>query len=68
LQAYDIPGRDFTQGVLKSAFGEKRTISIERLGVVVRIDVSKAVVSPISAENDQFDALELQITVDNLSP
>ena len=65
LQAYDFAANDLAQGVQKSAFGEKRTVSLKSLGLVVRISVSKAAVSPISAGNYQLDALDLQIEVDN---
>jgi len=68
LQAYDFAGGDFAQGVQKSAFGEKRTVTLKNLGLVVRIAVSKAIVRPVSGGYYQFDALELQIEVDNLNP
>ena len=68
LQTYDFAADDLAQGVQKSAFGEKRTVSLKSLGLVARIDVSKATVSPVSAGNYQLDALELQIEVDNLNP
>jgi len=35
---------------------------------MVRITVSKATVSPVSGDDYQFDALELQIEVDNSGP
>jgi hypothetical protein len=68
LQAYDFAADDLAQGVQKSAFGEKRTVSLRSLGLVVRIAVSKAAVSLISAGNYQLDALDLQIEVDNPNP
>jgi hypothetical protein len=68
LQAYDFAANDLARGVQKSAFGEKRTVSLKSLGLVVRIVVSKASVSPISAGNYQLDALDLQVEVDNLDP
>src|SRR5580704_16928735 len=68
LQSYDFAADDLAQGVQKSAFGEKRTVSLKSLGLVVRIDVSKATVSPISAGNYQLDVLDLQIEADNLNP
>jgi hypothetical protein len=68
LQAYDFAANDLAQGVQKSAFGDKRTVSLKSLGLVLRIAVSKAVVSPISAGNYQLDALDLQIEVDNVNP
>jgi len=68
LQAYDFAANDLAQGVEKSAFREKRTVSLKKLGLVVRIAVSKAAVSRISAGNYQLDALDLQIEVDNINP
>jgi hypothetical protein len=68
LQAYDFAAEDLAQGVQKSAFGEKRTVTLKNLGLVVQIAVSKAVVSPISAGNHQIDALDLQVEVDNSNP
>ena len=67
-QPYIFGGRDFTQGVKKSLYGEKRTVSLNNLGLMVRITVSKATVSPVSGDDYQFDALELQIEVDNSGP
>ena len=52
----------------KSAFGEKRTVSLKGLGLVVQITVSKATVSPISTGSHQIDELDLQIEVENLNP
>jgi len=68
LQAYDFAADDLARGVQNSAFGEKRTVSLKTLGLVVRIAVSKATASPISAGNYQLDALDLQIEADNLNP
>jgi hypothetical protein len=65
LQAYDFAASDLAEGVQKSAFGEKRTVSLKSLGLVVRIAVLKASVSPISAGNYQLDTLDLQIEVEN---
>jgi hypothetical protein len=67
LQAYDFAADDLAQEIKNSAFGEKRIVSLRRLGLVVRIDVSKAAVSPVSPGNYQLDALEIQIEVDNLN-
>ena len=55
LQAYDFAADDLAQGVRKSAFGEKRTVPLEDLGLVVRFTISKAVVSLISARNYKLD-------------
>jgi hypothetical protein len=68
LQAYDFAAKDLSQGAQKSAFGEKRALSLKGLGLVVRIAVSNAAVSPISAGNYQLDVLDLQIDVDNVNP
>jgi hypothetical protein len=67
LQGYDFPGADFAQGVEKSTFGEARTIPSKRLRLVVRITVTNAAVSKISAEDYQFDKLNLRIEVGSLS-
>jgi hypothetical protein len=68
LQAYDFAANDLAQGVQKSAFGEKRTVSLKSLGLIVRITVLKVAVSPISDGDYQLDALNLQIEVDNANP
>lgn len=68
LQAYDFAAGDLADGVEKSAFGEKRTVSLKSLGLVVRIGVSKATVGPISPGAYQVDALDLQVEVDNSNP
>ena len=64
VQSFMFLAWDFKQGVKKSIYGEKRTISVENLGLVVQITVSKAVVNP-SGSNYQLDALDLKIEVDN---
>jgi hypothetical protein len=68
LQAYGFAADDLAQGVHKSAFGGERTVPLNNLGLVARINISKAMVSPISSGNYQLDELELQIEVDNLNP
>ena len=68
LQAYDFSADDLAQGVQKSAYGEKRMVSLKNLGLVVRMAISKATVSPVSRDKNQIDALELQIEVDNSNP
>jgi hypothetical protein len=56
-------------GLLLALKGQdKRTISRKDLGLVVRITVSKAMVSRISAGNYQLEALDLEIEADNLNP
>jgi hypothetical protein len=65
LRAYDFAADDLAHGVKKPAFGEKRTMSLKNLGLVIQITVSKATVSQISAGSYQLDALDLQIEVHN---
>lgn len=65
LQAYDFAANDLAQGVQKSAYGERRTMSLKSLGMVLRVVVLKATVGTISTGNYQIDALDLQIEVSN---
>jgi len=67
LQPYHFVGADLAQGIDKSVFGAKRTISLNKLGVVVEMTVSKAEVSPIPAGDYQIDSLEVHVTVHNLN-
>jgi hypothetical protein len=66
LQSYDFAADDLAQGVQKSAFGERRTVSLKKLGLVIRIAVVKVAVSSISSGSYKIDSLDLQIEVDNL--
>jgi hypothetical protein len=68
LQAYDFAADDLAQGVQKSAFGEKRTVRLKDVGLVVQIAVLKAAVCGISTRSHQIDSLELQIDVNNYTP
>jgi hypothetical protein len=68
LQSYDFAANDLARGVQNSAFGKKRTVFLKNLGLVVRIDVLKATVSPVAAGTYQVDSLNLQIEVDNANP
>ena len=68
IQACDFVANDLAQGVQKSVFGDKRTISLKSLGLVVRIAVSQEVVSPISGGNYRIDSLGVQIEIDNSNP
>lgn len=68
LQAYDFPADDLAEGAQKSVFGKERMMSLKNLGLVIRITILKAAVSPISGGHHQLDALELQIEVDNSNP
>jgi hypothetical protein len=68
VQDFMFPAWDFKQGVKKSLYGKKRTISVEKLGLVVQVVVSKAEVSlttAIPGVDYQLDALDLQIEVNN---
>jgi len=68
LQAYDFAADDLAGGVQKSALGQKRTVSLKNMGLVIRIAILKAIIRPISAGSYQLDALDLQIAVDNSKP
>ena len=68
LQPYDFAADDLAEGPQKSAFGRVRKVSLKNLGLVIRITVLKAIVSPISGGHHQFDGLELQIEADNSNP
>ena len=68
LQAYMFAADDLAKGGQHLAFGEKRTITVNKLGLIVRIVVLNAKVSPISSEDFQLDSLNLKIEVDNLTP
>lgn len=65
LQAYDFAANDLAQGVQKSAYGERRTLSVKKLGIVLRITISKATIGTISPGNSQIDEMDLQVEVDN---
>jgi hypothetical protein len=66
LQAYDFAANDLAGGIQKSAFGEKRKVSLKSLRLIIQVAVSKATVSPISGAGNQIEALELQIEADNV--
>jgi hypothetical protein len=66
LQDYMFAADDLAKGAQNSAFGEQRTITDKRRGLVVRILVSNAKVSPIPSGDFQLDSLNLKIEVDNL--
>jgi hypothetical protein len=66
IQPCDFVANDLAHGPQKSVFGDKRTLFLKGLGLVVRINVSKAVVSAISTGNYQLCALALRIEVDKL--
>lgn len=65
LQPCYFPAKDLAQGAKKAVFGEKRTIVLKRLGIVLQITISNAKVSPISGGDYQLETLDLQIEVDN---
>jgi hypothetical protein len=66
LQAYDFAAADLSNGIGKSAYGQKREVVLKRLGLVVSIVISKATVSSVSATDFQIDELNLQVEVDNV--
>ena len=68
IQPCDFVANDFAKGIQKSVFGEKRILPRKNLGLMVRIVVSKAIVSLISNDNYQLDGLDLQLEVDNSNP
>ena len=68
LQAYDFAADDLARGPQKSAFGENRTIPLNSLGLVVKINVSKAVVSQISPGSYQLDGLGIRIKIEAATP
>ena len=65
MQAYIFAASDLAQGRQKSAYGKERAIPIKNLGLVVRINIVNALVSPISVSEFQLDRLEMQIEIDN---
>ena len=64
LQDYMFAAGDFAQGAQKSVFGEKRMISVKRLGLVIQVSVSKERVGQFGS-NYQLDDLNLKFEVDN---
>jgi hypothetical protein len=66
LQAYDFAAYDLAKGVKESAFGEKRTLFLKKLGLKITVIILDAVVSEFSTDNYQIDTLKLQIEVDNV--
>jgi hypothetical protein len=68
IQPCDFVAKDLVGGAHKSVFGERRVLSVKSLNLAVRMVVSKVAVSPISADDYQFDSLDLQVDVDNSKP
>jgi hypothetical protein len=73
LQPYDFMAWDLRQGVAKSTFGARRSISVPSAGLTMHIDVQKAVVSigphrapPMPADYPQLDDLQLAIRIKSL--
>jgi len=69
-QPFLFDAADLKNGARDSVYGERRSISIDRLRLVVRIVVLKAEVSRDLAwpgDSYQLDGLDLQIEVDNAS-
>jgi len=68
LQPYDFAADDLANGVQKSAFGQKRTVVLKNLGLVVAITVANASINPTSAGHYQIAVLNLEIQIDNFNP
>lgn len=67
LQASDFAANDLAHGAKNSAFGEERTMPLAKLGLLLRVAVKDATVSPNPTIGGyQLDTLSLQIEVDNL--
>ncbi len=67
LQPPDFAANDLAHGIKNSAFGEKRTMSLTKLGLQLRVGVKDATVSPNPTVGGyQLDTLSLDIEVDNL--
>lgn len=65
LQAYDFAADDLAHGAQRSVFGARRMVSLKNLGLVLRVVISGARVTPISTGRYQFNALVLQISVES---
>jgi hypothetical protein len=67
LQKWIFAAGDFAQGVEKSAYGPRRTVALEWLGLGVDINVLSAIASPSGGFSGDYkwDALELQVNVKN---
>lgn len=63
LQAYVFAAGDFVGGVEASTYGRERVIAAKGLGLVVDVQVLKAVVSKVSKDDFGMESLELQIDV-----
>jgi hypothetical protein len=65
-QRYTFAASDFEHGVKRSAYGERRTIDLARLGMEVRIRVNRAAVRviPPSAAGISYEFDELALRID----
>jgi hypothetical protein len=66
LQPYEFLGKDLAKGADKSVFGAHRELKIEDKKLVIRMDVSKSMVSPLANGDYEIDQLELAIAIENL--
>jgi hypothetical protein len=66
LQAYYFAANDLAHGAKDSAFGQTRTLSLAKLGLLVRVTITDAKVSLISADDYKLEILGLQIECENL--
>jgi hypothetical protein len=67
LQPPDFAANDLAHGVKDSVYGEKRTMSLTKLRLLLRVVVTDATVSPNPTIGGyQLDRLTLHIEVDNL--
>lgn len=67
-QRYIFAASDFARGARQSMYGERRTIVLDRLGLMFRIDVTSSAVSPLPGDKSgglhyQFSELGLLIEV-----
>lgn len=67
LQPYMFVASDFSNGPGKSIFGPRRVIRVERIGILVKIDVLDAHVHAPAKDDYEFTELRMDILVDNLN-
>jgi hypothetical protein len=65
LQPWMFNANDLASGPQKSGFGNTRSLSLKRLGLMLKMDISDAAVSPISSGSYQLDAIHLQVEIEN---
>ena len=67
LQPLDFAANDLAHGAKNSVFGEQRTMSLTKLGLLLRVTVTDVTVSPNPTMGGyQLDTLGVHIEVDNL--